>query len=161
MPAPKSQSAKPKHHDFASKTIQTLFKPELLNTTTIKTFNYSKSVVAYNDGNGNYTIKELPLPAQLSSINAIVCNDINKDGKTDLILGGNITDCLPQFGRLDANYGLVLINKGKGIFEEMPSSQTGISLKGMVRDIKIIPGDNSNYLLFLRNDDYPAMYKFR
>ncbi|TMI65121.1 MAG: CRTAC1 family protein [Bacteroidetes bacterium] len=159
MPALKKENLK--HHDFASKTIQTLFKPELLNTTTIKTFNYSKSVVAYNEGNGNYTIKELPLPAQLSSINAIVCNDINKDGKTDLILGGNITDCLPQFGRLDANYGLVLINKGKGIFEEMPSSQTGISLKGMVRDIKIIPGDNSNYLLFLRNDDYPAMYKFR
>ena len=158
MPALKKENLK--HHDFANKTIQTLFKPELLKTTTIKTFNYSKSIVAYNDGNGNYTIKELPLPAQLSSINAIACNDINKDGKTDLILGGNITDCLPQFGRLDANYGLVLINKGKGVFEEIPSSQTGISLKGMVRDIKVIPGNTNNYLLFLRNDDYPVMYKF-
>jgi len=159
MPGMKKENLK--HHDFAKKTIQTLFKPELLKTTTVKTFNYCKSIVAYNDGNGNYTIKELPLPAQLSSINAIVCKDINNDGKADLILGGNITDCLPQFGRLDANYGLILINKGKGIFEEMPSSQTGISLNGMVRDIKIIPGVNDNYLLFLRNDDYPVLYKFR
>lgn len=159
MPALKKENLK--HHEFANKAIQALFKPELLKTTTIKTFNYSRSVVAYNDGGGNYTIYELPLTAQLSSVNAIVCNDINKDGKIDLILGGNITDCLPQFGRLDAHYGQVLVNKEKGVFEEMPSSQTGISLNGMVRDIKIIPGVNDGYLLFLRNDDYPAMYKFR
>jgi enediyne biosynthesis protein E4 len=159
MPAMKKENLK--HHDFANKTIQTIFKPELLKTATLKIFNYCKSIIAYNEGNGNYAVKELPLPAQLSSVNAIVCEDVNKDGKTDLILGGNITDCLPQFGRLDANYGLVLLNNGNREFAEMPAALSGITISGMVRDIKIIPGLKNRHLLFLRNNDYPVIYKLR
>ena len=102
----------------------------------------------------------MPVVAQLSSINSILCRDINKDGRIDLIFGGNITDCLPQFGRLDANYGTVLINKGGREFNEMPSSQTGISITGMVKDIVLVPGPKENYILFLRNNDYPVMYRF-
>ena len=150
-----------KHHAFAGKTIQSLFRPELLKTASVKTFNYSKSCIAYNEGNGNFKIIELPFIAQLSSINSILCKDINQDGKADLIFGGNITNCLPQFGRLDANYGTVLINSGNREFTEMPSSQTGISITGMVRDIVMIGGNNNNYLLFLRNNDYPVLYKLR
>jgi len=150
-----------KHHAFATKTIQTLFAPELIQTATVKTFNYSKSCIAFNDGNGNFNVKELPAIAQLSSINSILCNDIDHDGKTDLIVGGNITDCLPQFGRLDASYGIVLLNKGNSEFVEMPAAQTGISVTGMVRDIALIPSNRSDYILFLRNNDYPVMYKLR
>jgi hypothetical protein len=149
-----------KHHAFAGKTIQTLFKPELVKTAFVKIFNYSKSCIAYNEGGGNFNVKELPVIAQLSSINSILCKDFNKDGKIDLNFGGNITDCLPQFGRLDANYGTVLINKSNREFVEIPPSQTGISITGMVRDIVIIPGNRNNYLLYLRNNDYPVMYKF-
>ncbi len=159
MPAMKKENLK--HHEFANKTIQTLFKPELIKTATVNIFSYSKSIIAYNEGNGKFRIKELPLPAQLSSINSIVCDDINKDGKPDLILGGNITDCLPQFGRLDANYGLVLLNKGNGVFLEIPSAQSGITVSGMVRDIKTIFGTDKKHILFLRNNDYPVVYKFR
>jgi hypothetical protein len=157
MPALKKDNLK--HHAFAKKTIQSIFKPELLSTASVKVFNYCQSIVVYNDGHRKYTVHELPLAAQLSSVNSIVSEDINKDGKADLLLGGNITDCLPQFGRMDANYGLVLINKGNREFIEMPSSQTGITVTGMVRDIKMIPGANNRYVLFLRNDDFPVMYK--
>jgi hypothetical protein len=150
-----------KHYAFAGKTIQTLFKPELVKTASVKMFNYSKSCIAYNEGGGNFKVKELPVIAQLSSISSILCKDINKDGKTDLIFGGNIMDCLPQFGRLDANYGTVLINKGNREFVEMPPSQTGINITGMVRGIAMIPGNRNNYLLFLRNNDYPLMYRLR
>jgi hypothetical protein len=158
MPAMKKENLK--HHEFAKKTIQTLFKPELLNTTTVKTFNYSKSIIAYNDGNGHFTISELPVAAQLSSVNAIICDDINQDGKMDLILGGNNTSCLPQFGRLDASFGLVLINKGNKQFQELPAKESGITVRGMTRDIKMIQGTGEKYLLFLRNDDYPVLFKF-
>jgi hypothetical protein len=158
MPAMKKENLK--HHEFAKKTIQTLFKPELLNTTTVKTFNYSKSIIAYNDGNGHFTISELPVAAQLSSVNAIICDDINQDGKMDLILGGNNTSCLPQFGRLDASFGLVLINKGNKQFQELPAKESGITVRGMTRDLKMIQGTGKKYLLFLRNDDYPVLFKF-
>jgi hypothetical protein len=148
-----------KHHEFAKKTIQTLFEPGSVQTATVKTFNYSSSVIAWNEGNGKFTIKELPLEAQLSSVNAILCKDINNDGKLDIVLGGNITECLPQFGRLDANYGIVLENKGNKQFAVMPAAHTGLSVTGMVRDIAWINGVKENYILFLRNNDYPIMYK--
>ena len=99
--------------------------------------------------------------AQLSSINAIQCRDINNDGKTDLILGGNMTECLPQFGRLDANYGIVLENKGGRLLQEMTPLENNISITGMVRDIAWIIGQKENYILFLRNNDLPVMYKLR
>ena len=159
MPALKKENLR--HHAFAKKTIETLFKPELVKTAMVKTFNYGKSIIAWNEGNGKFTIQVLPVTVQLSSVNAILCKDINNDGRVDLILGGNITECLPQFGRLDASYGTVLMNKGKREFVEMPPSQSGLSVTGMIRDIAWLPGKKENRILFLRNNDFPFMYKLR
>ena len=157
MPSLKKENLK--HHEFAKKTIQTLFKQELVQSATVKTFNYSSSVIAWNEGNGKFTIQELPLDAQLSSVNAILCKDIDNDGKSDIVLGGNITECLPQFGRLDADYGIVLKNNGNRQFAVTAPARTGISVTGMVRDIAWISGQKEHYILFLRNDDYPIMYR--
>jgi enediyne biosynthesis protein E4 len=148
-----------RHHAFADKKIQTLFKPELIKTSTLKTFNYSSSCIAYNKGNGNFDVVALPLNAQLSCVNAVLCRDINADGKMDLIIGGNLPDCLPQFGRLDANFGTVLINKGNKVFEEILSLKSGINVNGVVRDIQNIKTKNGDVILFLRNDNYPILYK--
>ena len=157
MPALKKDNLR--HHAFATKTIETLFKPELIKSATVKLFNYSSSIIAWNEGNGKFTIQLLPTVAQLSSVNSILCRDINNDGRMDLIFGGNITECLPQFGRLDASYGNVLINRGKRSFVEMPPAESGITVTGMVRDIAWLPGKKENRILFLRNNDIPVMYK--
>ena len=157
LPSMKKENLR--HHEYATKTIQTLFKPELVQSATVKPFNYSSSVIAWNEGNEKFAIQELPVVAQLSSVNAIQCRDINNDGKTDLILGGNITECLPQFGRLDANYGIVLENRGDRQFKEMSPWENNISITGMVRDIAWVMGKKENYILFLRNNDFPVMYK--
>jgi hypothetical protein len=148
-----------KHHEFAKKTIQTLFEPVSVKSAAVKTFNYSNNVIAWNEGNGKFTIMALPLEVQLSSVNAVLCKDINNDGKLDIVLGGNITECLPQFGRLDANYGLVLKNNGNRQFAVIDPAKTGISVTGMVRDIAWMNGQKENYILFLRNNEYPIMYR--
>lgn len=139
--------------------MQTLFEPGLVKSATLKIFNYSSSVIAWNDGNGKFTIQELPLEVQLSSVNAIHSNDVDDDGKLDIVLGGNITECLPQFGRLDANYGIVLKNNGNRQFAVIAPAKTGISVTGMVRDIAWINGQKEHYILFLRNNEYPIMYR--
>ena len=150
-----------RHHAFAEKTLQTLFKPEQLKNAATQIFNYSSSCIAYNKGQGNFEIKKLPVVAQLSSINALLCRDIDNDGKTDLVFGGNLADCLPQFGRLDAGQGTVLINKGNKQWAEMEAKQTGIIVKGVTRDIKWIAQKNNDALLFLRNNDFPILYKIK
>ncbi len=157
MPSLKKDNLR--HHEFANKTIQTLFEPSLIQSASVKTFNYSSSIIAWNEGNGKFSIQELPWQVQLSSVNTIACTDINRDNKSDIILAGNITECLPQFGRLDADYGIVLENKGNRKFDVLSPAQTGISITGMVRDVALINGGKESYLLFLRNNAKPITYK--
>jgi len=156
IPGLKKQNLR--HEEFSRKTIQQLFPAEILNKSLEKKFNYSSSVIAINQGNGEFKIEKLPVLAQLSSVNAIFCTDINHDGNMDLILGGNEFGFLPQFGRLDASPGDVLINNGKGSFTYIDAGKTGLSLHGQVRDIVGILGKQDMYLLFLQNDEYPVMF---
>ncbi|HEY5392453.1 MAG TPA: FG-GAP-like repeat-containing protein, partial [Hanamia sp.] len=147
-----------KHEDYAKNSIQQLFPSDVLQKCTVKEFNYPASIVAINDGNGNFTIKKLPPMVQLSSVNAIHCMDVNEDGKPDLVLGGNLYTFLPQFERLDASFGDILLNDGKGNFKWVEQKKTGLNVQGMVRDIAEIPGKNGPYVLFLINNEFPALY---
>jgi len=126
----------------------------------VKLFNYCSSIIAWNDGNGKFTIQKLPVMIQLSSVNAIRCTDIDGDGMPDLVLGGNEYGLLPQFGRLDASRGQILLNKGHRNFQYLDEDHSGLSLKGQIRDIQPIPGKNKKdrYVLFLINDDIPSLF---
>jgi ASPIC and UnbV./FG-GAP repeat. len=147
-----------KHKEYAKKSIQDLFPKEFLDKSLVQQFNYASSIVAINDGKGNFTVQKLPWQAQLSIVNAILCTDIDHDGAVDLVLGGNRSGYPPQFGKLDASYGDVLMNDGKGAFTCLTSRQTGLMVPGEVRDIALLPGKNRRHILFLRNNDYPVLY---
>jgi hypothetical protein len=175
------------HGEYARKTLQDLLPSELLETSTIRQFNYDQSVVAFNLGiqqtpsnggaqhNINFSIQPLPAMAQLSSVNAIKALDLNGDGFTDLVLGGNEFGFLPQFGRLDASKGSVLLGDGKGQFTWLPATKSGLDLDGQIRDIhfiwkKVNRGTNQwtptaidgakpvSGILILRNDELPVLY---
>jgi hypothetical protein len=151
-----------KNQDYAKKSIQELFKPGALSKAIIKQFNYPSSCVAINNGNGKFIIQKLPFRAQLSCINAIVCMDVNNDGFIDLVTGGNRSGFPPQLQKLDASYGDVFINNGTGEFSWVGSGRSGLEVTGEVRDIVKLKGkDKLNYLVFLRNDDFPKMYSIK
>jgi len=150
-----------KHSDYATKSIQDLFGKEVLAKAKEKQFNYCKSIVAINDGKGSFTIQPLPLMVQLSSVNSIYSGDINTDGKRDLILGGNMFSFPPQFGRLDGSYGHVLLNTGQGNFTWLSSNESGLSLRGAIRDIKEIPVKEKRYILVVQNDQVPVMFQLK
>jgi hypothetical protein len=147
-----------KHHDYAAKTAQELFGKDLDNAI-VKKINYMASSIAYNDGKGHFIIKKLPTCMQLSAVNAIKTIDINCDGYPDIIAAGNLFDILPQFGRLDANSGSILINDKKGNFLESNIRNTGIVVNGQTRDIISFKYKNENCILFLENNDFPVLYK--
>lgn len=144
--------------DFARKSIQDLIQPEILKKAQVKQFNYSSSCIAVNEGNGKFTIKRMPDNVQFSSVNAIQPVDINYDGHPDLVLGGNMFGFVPQFARLDASFGNVLINDGKGNFISAPARQTGLELRGETKDIKSLKINSKEYLLILQNNEYPVLY---
>jgi len=157
IPALKKQNLK--HSEYAKKSMQELFPAEVLNKCLVKQFNYASSIIALNKGDGQFVIQKLPPMVQTSCINAIHQMDINNDGYTDLILGGNKFGLPPQFGRLDASYGDILINNHKGGFTRLAYEQSGLEIHGEVRDIIEIPSVKKKYLLFLVNDDYPVLYE--
>jgi hypothetical protein len=156
IPSIKKQNLK--HEDYAKKSMQELFPPDVIKKCIVKEFNYPSSIVAINNGNGNYTIQKLPVMTQLSSVNSIHCLDVDHDGTLDLVLGGNLYDFLPQFERLDASFGDVLLNDGKGKFTWVEQKKSGLNVQGQVRDIVEISNKNSRYILFLLNNDYPVLY---
>ncbi len=159
FPALRKQNLK--HSDYASKTVQELFGQQLIERSIVKKFNYCSSIVAINEGNGKFSIRKLPPRIQLSSVNAIDCVDINNDNKPDLLLGGNMFGFPPQFGRLDAGFGNLLINMGKGKLSWIDPRVSGIKLAGEIKDIKKITGKDNRYVLFVQNNEIPVLYKIR
>ncbi|NJO25968.1 MAG: hypothetical protein HC867_09705 [Bacteroidia bacterium] len=77
-----------RYTEFARKSVHELFTEEAMKNSNIKFFNYSSTCIGYNEGNGKFTIRKLPAEVQYSSVNAILCKDLNGDNKIDLVLGG-------------------------------------------------------------------------
>ncbi|RFM25928.1 CRTAC1 family protein [Deminuibacter soli] len=157
MPSIKKQNLK--HSAYAQKTAQDLLGKQA-EKALVKQFNYGYSCIAVNQGNGTFSIQLMPAAVQLSSVNAIVCKDINGDGYADMVTGGNLSSLLPQFERLDASFGNVLLNDGKGNFRNLPVSRSGLQVMGVVKDILPVNSKSGQGLLFLRNDDYPVLYRY-
>ena len=156
IPVLKKQNLR--HQEYATKALQDLFSAEQIKASDVKTFSYPHSCIAWNDGGGNYTVEPLPIPFQLSSVNAILLSDLNGDGRKDLLAGGNITSFLPQFSRLDASFGHVMINNGKRSWTYIPETASGIDIRGEVRDIKVVRQGSKANFIFLRNNDTPIVY---
>ncbi|HTM91125.1 MAG TPA: hypothetical protein VL095_01810, partial [Flavisolibacter sp.] len=52
-----------------------------------------------------------------------------------------------------------LINTGAGDFIWQDASKTGLNLRGELRDIVELKSKGKTCLLFLQNNDYPALFK--
>jgi enediyne biosynthesis protein E4 len=156
MPSLKANNLR--HREFASKTVQELLNIKTGNKKPLE-INYASSAIAWNDGKGRFTMSPLPMQVQLSATMAIAISDVNNDGLPDIIAAGNRFDLLPQFCRLDAGYGNILLNKGNQQFEWLTPQQSGLLIKGAVRDIQRIVVNGNPHYLFLQNNDYPLFYK--
>lgn len=145
---------------YAKKTIQELFQEEVVSNTIVRKANISESVIAINEGNGKFTIKKLPPQVQFSCICGITCTDVNNDGNTDLILAGNNFEFKPQFSRLDANYGNVLLGDGKGSFDWQNYDKSGFFIQNEVKHVQLFKDKNgASFVVAAINDQQPKIYK--
>lgn len=148
-----------KASEYADKSIQQLFPKAILDRAIVKTVSYSANMIALNQGDGNFEFKELPARAQLSCVCGISCTDLNGDGLTDLILGGNNYEFKPQYSRLDASYGSVLLNAGDGDFAWMDYEDSGFFVKDEVKHLEIFTAkDGKKYLITAINNQKPKIH---
>ncbi len=146
---------------YAKKTIQELFPKEVVDRTLVKKSTISESIVAENLGNGQFRIKVLPNRVQLSCVCDITCKDINNDGIMDLIMAGNNYEFRPQYSRLDASYGHVLIGNGNLDFEWKNYGESGFFVKDEVKHLELLKDkDGSEYLFTAINDSLPKVFQF-
>jgi hypothetical protein len=158
FPALKKQNLK--HSDYAKKSIQDLFGNTIVAGSVQKNFNYCKSIIAFNKGNGQFEIQPLPYQAQLSSINTIEIADFNQDAKPDLIIGGNNFEFPPQFGRLDGSSGGLLLNNGTPVFDWLQTHTSGLNIKGVIRHIRLLHFSGQPAVIVIRNNNSPVCLKF-
>lgn len=159
IPSLKKQNLK--HVDYAQKSIQELFAPEVMKKAIVMPGNYFKSVVALNEGNGQFKMMPLPKEVQFSCICGIWCGDLNKDGRNDLVMAGNDDGFMPQFSKLDAGFGYVLLNRGNGEYERVENRESGFFIRGSVKSIQPIAIRGKKYLLATVNKQTPRLYELK
>jgi hypothetical protein len=157
LPGLKKQNLK--HTDYARKSIQDLFPSDILKKAIVRRGNYFKSAVAINNGNGQFDLKPLPAPVQFSCVKAIQCVDLDGDGKKDLLLGGNDSGFMPQFSRLDASFGHVLLNRGGGNFERVENRVSGFFARGDMKQITSLRKGSELWFLALMNNQKPLVFR--
>lgn len=144
---------------YCQKKIQDIFDPTIMESSQKNSANFQESIIAINKGNGVFDIQILPQQVQYSSVNAICISDINKDGLPDLILGGNQYGFKPQFARLDANFGSLLLGTKSGKFEFVNNLKSGFTIKGEVKNIiKIKNKQNKNIFIAFVNNGKPKIF---
>ncbi len=149
-----------KFSDYAAKSIEELLDSNILQASIIKEVNTTVSVIAINDGNGNFEVKSLPNETQFSCVCSVNCTDVNGDGRLDIILGGNNYDFKPQYSRLDASYGSVLLSKDDGDFEWLPYDESGFYVKGEIKHLLPFKDKKGQEFLFVGiNNEKPKIYK--
>jgi hypothetical protein len=145
--------------DFAEASLVDIFSKEKLGKASVLTANYFSNVVLLNNGNWNFTLKELPWEAQLTSYRDASIADVNNDTKPDILLGGNFYPNNIQMGEYDSDYGTVLINDGTGNFR--CALLNGVAIKGEVRHIRQIDIAKKPAYLLARNNDSLRVITFK
>lgn len=142
-----------KYEDYKEQTIEDIFTKEQL-AKAIKLDAYMmQSSVLMNNKNGTFTIKPLPTAAQLSPMYGIAVDDFDKDGKPDIFMGGNFYQSKPEVGIYDASYGILLKGDGTGNFKEVNPQQSGINIRGAVRDIAEIKSGKKKFIIVALNNE--------
>jgi hypothetical protein len=142
-----------KYEDYKNQTVQDIFTKEQLDHAVELNAYCMESSVFINNGKGGFTRKALPKEAQLSTMYGIAITDADKDGKMDIVMGGNFYQSKPEVGIYDASYGCVLKGDGSGGFTAMSQQQSGIAIKGAVRDILLLKQGNRQIMLWARNNE--------
>ena len=151
---PSLRSKFPSYKDFGASRIEDIFPAADISQAQVREAYTFASAVALNNGNGTFTLQPLPIEAQFAPIYASLAGDFDGDGRTDLLVGGNLYGVTPTLGRYDASYGLMLRGDGKGGFTAVDMAASNLVIDGQVRDIKSLRGARGDRLIVVaRNND--------
>ena len=140
------------YKDYANATVHDLFTEDQLKDASILKAETMQTVFLENTGSKGFVKKDLPVEAQYAPIYAIATDDINHDGKKDILLAGNNTWTRIKFGRYSANHGQLFLSNEKGNYTYVQQSNSGLNIRGNARSLeKIYIGKNVNFICGMNN----------
>jgi hypothetical protein len=145
---------------FASASLVDIYGDKELSYAYEKEAITFKSIILLNDGKGELISHNLPTAAQLFPLLGVATYDVNDDGKEDLILSGNIYETEVETPRLDAGTGTILLSDGKSGYILGACPEYCLSIPGNVKSLHLMSiTQKEKYLLALKSDDTPSLYK--
>lgn len=142
---------------FANATTEEILGDKINDNNTLKAYEFRSSVFT-NEGNGEFTIKPLPLIVQNSCINSIITTDLNQDSLIDLVVFGNFHMREVETVRSDASTGYLLIQSGKHEFYNLDPQKSGILANEDVRNAILIDDLSSSKLIIANNNNKTKLF---
>lgn len=147
---------KKKFQDYASFSTATLadvYTEESLENSLHYQVKSFSSIYLENRGD-SFVKHELPIEAQISSINKIIVDDYDNDTNLDVVIVGNLYSSEVETPRNDASNGLLLKGNGKGAFAATRTLESGLYAPGDVKDMAKITVKGKDHLIVGKNSDY-------
>jgi enediyne biosynthesis protein E4 len=146
------------YKSYSTATIEDILTSQQLEKAQKYTITETRTGLLIND-NGTFRFKPLPTQAQLAPVYAIGIDDLNKDGKKDVILAGNNATMRIRIGKMDANHGVILLGNGQNEFEYLPQNQSKLWLNGDIKSCKTVRSKKDSFWVFSTNNASPQIYK--
>lgn len=143
------------NEDYAHASYQDIFKGKAPEKILQLYCDETRTCYFENTGNGKFIKHALPVEAQFSPVNTIICDDLNSDGFKDLLLAGNEYQAEVTTGRYDASYGCFLQGSRNKSFKSIPPATSGFILNGDVKDMALIRLSNGEKIVLaaVNNDN--------
>ncbi|OEK09604.1 hypothetical protein A8C32_12945 [Flavivirga aquatica] len=140
------------YESFSEATLVDVYEEKSLESALhyqVKSF----ASIYLENKDGQFIIHELPIEAQMSSINKILIDDYDKDGALDALIAGNLFMSEVETPRNDGGYGLFLKGNNTGSFQALPPSKSGLFISGDVKDLETIVVKNKKHIIAVKNND--------
>ena len=147
----------PHYRDFAGKTMEQVIGKEALAKASLLEVNTLASGYLRNNGE-TFSFVPLDDEFQISPINRFLAEDLNNDGKEDILIAPNFRGVTKYHGQFVSNTGTILSGDGR----ILDGLETGLDFsRKEIRRLTTITIVNEKYLLAAPNNDSLLWYKIK
>ena len=143
------------YKDFAGKPIELVFEDKILDKASVLYVQELHSGYLRND-NGKFSFIPFKNELQVSPITCFLKYDFEKDGKEEVLVGGNYFGVTPFHGRFDSFPGALIKSENDFIL----GNKLGLHLSNKAsKHLNILTQNNKVYLLVTMNNNSAQVYE--
>ena len=143
----------PKYEVYARTTFAELFTSEEREGAYELEAQRLTTSYLENQGNGTFTIRDMPMATQIAPVYGLVTDDLNDDGHADVLMVGNSYATEVHQGWYDAFVGQVLLGDGTGHFRSLTLGESGFHVDTDAKDLVQLQRNGSPIWVVASNND--------